>query len=366
MSEFLDFIKDFKKDVSKVAAIEESAPPPRWWTSAGNFVINKIMSGSYSGCYAQGRLTSLSGPSGAGKSYLACNAIREFQQSGGDYVVVLDSENALDDDFTSKIGVNTKEGYAYIPVESISQTSAVVSKFIKNYKSQYGEDLANAPKIMMVIDSLDMLMTETELENFSKGEFKGDQGQRSKQLKAMLRSFVQAVKHTNITMIVTNQVYRNQDLKNGLGTFIINEAVQYSLSQILLLTKLKLKDTGATVVNGIRMKIESYKTRFAKPYQTVTIEVPYDTGMDPYNGLLEVGVATGIVEKVGNSRFRMKGAEGSWFARDLANYAEDILVKVKTLDFIVPVDDDEEDMPPESTTETKRKRKNKATEEATD
>ena len=50
-------------------------------------------------------------------------------------------------------------------------------------------------------------------------------------------------------------------------------AIRYSLSQILLITKLKLKDDKESAVSGIRMKVEGFKTRFTKPFQKVTVEV---------------------------------------------------------------------------------------------
>lgn len=90
----------------------------------------------------------------------------------------------------------------------------------KGYKDENGEG-EDAPQVLILIDSLDMLMTETEVEHFDKGVTKGDQGQKNKQLKAMLRSFVQAIKHLNVSMICTSQVYKNQDILNGEGVWIV-------------------------------------------------------------------------------------------------------------------------------------------------
>jgi RecA/RadA recombinase len=357
------FISDFRKDISKIADIEDGAQPPRWWISTGNYVLNKIISGDYFKGYPQGRITSLTGPSGTGKSFLACNAIREFQQNGGEFTLVLDSENALDDDFVTKIGVKTStDVYSYVPVMTISQTQNIVSRLIKQYKEEYTNHL-EGPKVLIVIDSLDMLMTDTEEENFEKGVMKGDQGQRNKQLKAMLRSFVQAIKNTNIMMIVTNQVYKNQDVTNGEGVWIISDAVKFSLSQILLLTKLKLKDVGSSEVQGIRMKAEGYKTRFTKPYQTVTLEVPYETGMDPFSGLLESAVVLGAVEKAG-SRYRFAGEDQTWFASDTSQ-REKMLIKVKAFagSLKAQVNDDEDITEEETATEVKTKRKAKVSKE---
>ncbi len=327
----LGFLDDFKKELAKVGLREGAAPPPSQWYSIGNVVVNQIISGSVGRGVPMSRITGITGNSGSGKSFLACNIMREAQKAGA-HVVVLDSEHALDDEFVSKIGVNVDDNYTYVEVDTIPQVSKVVSKFLGGYTKEYGTsnlDNPDQPEVVIFIDSLDMLITETEGVNFAKGKTKGDQGQRNKQLKAMLRQFVQAIKHINVAMVVTDAVYRNQDLMNGEGVWIVKDAVRYALSQILLLTKLKLRDKDSRDVHGIRMKVEGFKTRFTKPYQSVTIEVPYETGMDPYNGLLDVAVDNGVVKKAGawytfgDQKFQEKTS---------ASYMEDILVKLQTMD----------------------------------
>lgn len=331
----MDFLKDFKKDIAKVGLSEGSAQPPAYLFSIGNVVVNQIMAGSVTGSIPQGRVIGIVGNSGSGKSFLACNAMREAQAAGA-HVVVLDSENALDDDFVTKIGVDVDHNYTYVGVDTIPQVQRVVSTFLTGYKKEYGdsrEDNPDQPKILFVIDSLDMLITETEGKNFAAGKTKGDQGQRNKQLKAMLRQFVQAIKHVNVSMVVTDAVYKNQDLMNGEGVWIVKDAIRFSLSQILLLTKLKLRDkVSREVVHGIRMKVEGFKTRFTKPYQSVTIEVPYETGMNQYNGLLDVAIDAGVIKKKGSRYEFVDEDEKSFYEKDFNNnlqLQEKALVKIE-------------------------------------
>lgn len=324
----MDFLKNFEKDLGSIDVTVGSGEPPRYWYSTGNYALNRIISGSFYKGIPQGRVTGLAGPSQSGKSFLGCNILREAQQQGA-HLLVIDSENALDEDFVRAIGVDPTQGYTYVSVDTIPQVTTVVSKFLKGYKAEYGDD-PNAPQVLIMIDSLDMLMTEREDDHFDKGVTKGDQGQRNKQLKAMLRTFVQKIKRLNVAVVVTSQVYKNQDVMNGEGLWIISDAVKYSLSQIVLLTKLKLKETGSTAVKGIRMKTEGYKTRFTQPFQKVVIEVPYDEGMNPLSGLLEVAVELGIVKKKG-SRYVLDGEDTTWFAKDIGDRAEEILVKAEAM-----------------------------------
>lgn len=324
----MGFLKDFDKTLEGMDGVGRSSQPPRWWINTGNHVLNKIISGSFLRGIPQGRITTLAGPSASGKSFVLGNIIREAQKAGA-YCLVVDSENALDDDFVSAIGANPEEDYGYVGVSTIAQVQKTVSAFIKGYKKDYGND-ETGPKVVIFIDSLSMLATDSELENYEKGVQKGDQGQRNKQLKAMLKLFVQDIKALNIAIVTTCQVYKNQDLLNGEGNWIVPDAVRYAASQIVLLTKLKLRDTGAKDVSGIRMKCEGFKTRFTKPFQSVTIEVPYETGMDPYNGLLDIAVDMGVLVKKG-SRVALAGDDSSWYAKEFGKYAADVLAKCESM-----------------------------------
>jgi len=360
----VDFLKGVVTDLGKDGFELGASEPPRYWYSTGNYVLNRIISGRFDRGIPQGRITSFTGPSGSGKSFNACNAMREAQKKGA-LIVVLDSENALDNEFVQKIGVDTdSDNYMYYSVSTIPECKKIVSRFTEGYRKQYGDRNPDAPELLFVIDSLDMLMTETEVSHYQKGASKGDQGQRNKQLKAMLREFVQAIKFHNIAMIITSQVYRNQDVTNGEGVWIVSDAVRYSLSQIVLLTKLKLKEDSDVI--GIRMKCESFKTRFSQPHQHVVIEVPYETGIDPYNGLLEVAVQMGEIIKKG-PRYVIKGEDTSWFAKNFSEEQAELVLSrcSKHTDVRLQANMESEEIDLTDTGSAKSKRMKKAQESIT-
>lgn len=326
----MNFTKDFNKMINKMDGITTDTSPPRYWFSSGNYVLNKIVSGNFESCIPQGRVTALAGPSGAGKSFLLANFIKQAQKEGA-YILLLDSESAFDDGFAAAIGIDVEDpNYNPIQVTTIPQVIKIVSSFIKGYKKEFGEgaEASDAPKVLIAIDSLDMLQTDTEADKYERGDANADQGQHPKQIKQMLKTFVGDLKTINASMIVTKQVYaasRDQILK-GEGVWVVNDAVRYSLSQIILITKLKLKGKDADEgITGIRMKCEAFKTRFTKPFQTVTIEVPYDTGMNPLSGLLEVAVGLGVVKKAGSYVYLDGDDKNKWYAREINDYVDRIL-----------------------------------------
>lgn len=320
----MEFMKDFIKSVEKIDGISLDSDPPKYWITTGCYNLNKIISGSFYNGIPQGRVLSLAGPSGSGKSFLLGNIIKNAQKEGVINIVV-DSERSLSDDFMQKIGVDTKhKDYMYIDVTTIDHVVKVISDFLKLYKKEYNENNESAPKVIISIDSLDMLLTEAEDENFNKGVQKGDQGQKTKQLKAMLKTIVNGIKHHNISVITTSQVYKNQDLMNGEGVWIINNAVKYCGSQTLLLTKIKLRGDDKQI-EGIKMMAEGVKTRFTKPFQKITIEVPYETGMNKYSGLLETFVAMNVLEQRGSWYYFTNDKNIKFQAKNIEQYAEKLM-----------------------------------------
>lgn len=293
----LSFLKDFKKTLSKLDNVITDFGPPKYWISTGNLALNRLISGSFSKGVPQGRITCLAGPSGAGKSFILSNIVKNAQEDGA-FVLMLDSEHALDVGYLKKIGVDVSEDkFQYAGVTTFADVVTVVSEFIQAYEKAYGRDNADSPRVVIALDSLDMLLTTTENEHFEKGEQRGDQGQRAKQAKHMLRTLVSRIKRNPMSFLITHQVYPNTDLMNGQGLWIINNAIRYSASQILLIIPAKLKEGGELV--GVRMKVETYKSRFAQTGIKTEVEVPYASGMDPYSGFLDMMEDMGVVTSAG-------------------------------------------------------------------
>lgn len=320
----MEFLKEFNSNTKKTLGVSTESLGPRFWISTGNYVINKIISGKYDGGIGQGKLAALAGPSGAGKSFLVGNIIKHAQ-SMGHGILILDSENALDEPFMRAIGADPSDDYyIYRGVSTIAQGVASVSSFLQSYRKH------NETKpFLIVIDSLDAMITESAMDAYIEGSTKGDQGQHAKQLKSMLSPFMHEIKDLNVAILCTKQVYRNQDFiesKNPITEWKFTDAIKYPFSQILLVTRLMLKDTATKKYEGIRLKVFGFKTRFTKPFQQALIEIPYDKGMDPYTGLLDVAESLGVVVRA-----------GAWYtfndkkfqAKNFASVQEEILMELK-------------------------------------
>lgn len=286
-----------------------------------------------------------------GKSFIAGNVIREAQQSGA-FNLILDSENALDEEYLTKIGVNYDETILRKRVVKITDAWSLIRAFLDGYISEYGDDLQSAPRVHITIDSLGFLMTDSDYDNAMNGEYKADQGASKKMIKDLLKKITHSVAGMNITYLCTDQVYQARSEQIMAGTAIngavLNEQVKFAFHQIAYLSRLKLKDAKTSEITGIRLKIAAAKTRFTKPFGQIELEVPYETGIDPFNGLLEVAVALGVVEKRG-ARYCIAGQERTWFAKDFGDVADEVLALCVAVgsDASINVDTGlEQDIPP--------------------
>lgn len=291
----LAFLKKFKDEVSKLDTVGVGIKKTELWLSTGNYALNRALSGDFTRGIPLSKISLFAGPSGSGKSFIAGNLCLHAQKAGY-HLVYLDSEHAIDVDYLSKIGVDVDDSkLTYISVTTIEDVNAILANFFKSYIKENGKDNMDAPKVLIVLDSLAMLSSTTEMVNYDgKGEIKGDQGQLAKRRKAMLRLAVGQLGRIPVGMILTDHVYP-QDIMMGDGAWAITNSTKFSSSIIGIVTKLKLKDEG--VVTGVRMRFETYKSRFAKLGTKVELEVPYNSGMSAFSGLIELLEESGVIAK---------------------------------------------------------------------
>jgi recombination protein RecA len=293
----MSVFEKFKTKVSKIEGIGLGDGIPKFWLDTGSFVLNKIMSGSYKKGIPQGRLTALVGPSGSGKSFVLGNIIKSAQKQDCS-VLVIDTENALDYDYLKAIGVDVnKEDFVRVSVNEVNLCINVVNTILGMYRS--GEAGENPKKLLICIDSLDFLFINSALDAYEKsGELNNDQGLHAKKLKQLLVTIMQDIQNMPVAVVATKQVYVDQT-PNAFPPFKMTESLKFPFSQIILFSRLFDRDKITKQIDGIRMKAFGWKVRFTKPFQQVELTVPYDTGLDPYDGLMQAAESLGIIKRNG-------------------------------------------------------------------
>jgi RecA/RadA recombinase len=183
----------------------------------------------------------------------------------------------------------------------IDDVAKTISTFMSDYKA-----LANGerPKVLFVIDSLGMLLTPTDVNQFDAGDMKGDMGRKPKALTALVRNCVNMFGSYNVGLVCTNHTYASQDMFDPDDKISGGQGFIYASSIVVAMRKLKLKEdedgTKISEVKGIRAACKIMKTRYAKPFETLQIKIPYETGMNPYSGLLDLFEKNELLTKEGN------------------------------------------------------------------
>ncbi len=300
-------VSKFRKSITKaVPGLSVGFNDPDTWISTGNYTLNKLISGDFSKGIPLGKVTVLAGESGAGKSYIAAGNIVKAAQEQGIFVVLIDTENALDEKWLHALDVDTSdEKLLKLNMSMIDDVAKTVSDFMKDYKAEYADkEKEDRPKVLFVIDSLGMMLTPTDVDQFNKGDMKGDLGRKPKALTALVRNTVNMFGEFNVGMLCTNHTYASQDMFDPDDKISGGQGFIYASSIVIAMRKLKLKvdadGNKTSQVHGIRAACKVMKTRYAKPFESVQVEIPYETGMSPYSGLVDFFEAKGVLKKVGN------------------------------------------------------------------
>ena len=275
---------------------------PTDWVSTGNYALNYLVSGDFHKGIPLGKVTVFAGESGSGKSYFCAGNIVKAAQDQGIFVVLVDSENALDEDWLQRLDVDTSESKLLkLNMSMIDDVAKTISVFMNDYKAMTEEE---RPKVLFVIDSLGMLLTPTDVDQFGKGDLKGDMGRKPKALTALVRNCVNMFGSHNVGMVCTNHTYASQDMFDPDDKISGGQGFIYASSIVVAMKKLKLKEdedgNKVSDVRGIRAACKVMKTRYAKPFEGVQVKIPYETGMNPYSGLVDLFEKKGILSKDGN------------------------------------------------------------------
>jgi RecA/RadA recombinase len=187
----------------------------------------------------------------------------------------------------------------------VDDVAKIVHEFVTDYKANHMDvPAADRPKILFIVDSIGMLLTPTEVNQFQAGDMKGDMGRKAKQLKAFVSNCVNMFGDLNMGMVVTNHTYASQDMFDPDDKISGGSGFIFASSIVVAMKKYKLKedDEGnkTSEVNGIRATCKVVKTRYSKPFESIKIDIPWETGMNPISGLFDLFEKSGVLVKEGN------------------------------------------------------------------
>ena len=329
-----DFSK-IRKNRNKRLGLRAGFDDPITWIDTGNYALNKMISGHFDRGVPLGGVTVFAGEPASGKSYLVSgNIVRDALAKGVD-VVIIDTEDALKKTWMGNLGVDTDHPNLHKEVcSTVNDVANCIHEYTDPYIAAFKETpRAEHTKILFVIDSLGMLQTETEIDQFEKHDLKGDKGIKAKALKALVANCIRLFSGYELGMVATNHTYKSQntyvpeDVISGGNGFLFAASIVVSMNK----NKLRENEAGKKVkeVLGIRSKLKCVKSRYAKPFEEIEVTIPYNTGMSRYSGLFDMSEQKGIFVKEGN-RYRYVSADGTehkLFRKDMTPEFYDMVIR---------------------------------------
>lgn len=311
----------FRKHVNSKLGIADGYHDPKVWLDTGSYALNKMISGDFFKGVPLGKVTVFAGESGAGKSYIVAGNLVRSAQKAGILPVILDSEYALDEQWLKNLGVDTDPSKLIrIPVALVDDVASIVNDFMAQYLADYAKVSDDERQgVLFIVDSLGMLSTPTEVDQFNKGDMKGDMGRKARQLKALVTQCLKIMGPHKVGLVATNHTYKSQDMYNPDDVISGGVGFIYASSIVVAMRKGKLKDAKTKEINGIVSKMKCVKSRYAKPFEEVEVEIPYTTGMNPYSGLFDMFVDAEMISAAG-SWYTYEAKDGTVYKQQGQNF----------------------------------------------
>ena len=291
------------------------------WVSTGSPMLDLAIANRPNGGLPVGRITEITGLEGSGKSLLAAHAIADTQKKGG-YGVYIDTENAMNQDFLTAIGVDIKK-MLYVPLETVEDIFEAIDSIIESIRAADGSE---KKLVTIVVDSVAGATTKVELA--ADYDQAGYATQKAIIISKAMRKVTNLIGRERICLIFTNQLRTRMGVSFGdPWTTSGGKAIAFHSSCRLRLKQmgqLKSKVGGIDQVVGIKTRAQVIKNRMGPPLRSIDYDIYFDSGIDNYGSWLEM-----------MKNYKLVTQSGAWYTYIDKQTGEEIKFQTKNFEEIL-------------------------------
>ena len=280
-------------DVAFILGKGDSPPETKEWLSTGSTILDTIISNNIDadGGIPVGKLVEISGEAATGKSLLSYMILKDCQDKGG-IPVLIDTENAANEDFLRLIGLEfyPEGSLVYIQVDSIEGVFKAIEDIIRRIRENDKDKLC-----CIVWDSVAGTSTDAEIQ--------GDYGDATVGLAARLigqglRKIIRFIGTQRVSLVFLNQI------RQKIGVFFGDDTVTpggkaipfFAAVRVRLYSGGKVKAGKDVLGVGIRPKI--VKNRMGPPHREADLKMYFNRGLIDEEGWLDVLLKFGKAKKI--------------------------------------------------------------------
>jgi recombination protein RecA len=261
--------------------------------STGNTMLDIAISNRPHGGIAAGRITELTGLEASGKSLVGASLIATTQKRGG-VAVLIDTENAVNDEFFQAVGVDMKK-LVYVQHDTVEDIFDSIVNIIEKVRAAAKKDKL----VTIVVDSVAAASTKTEMAaDFNKD---GYATAKSIIISKAMRKITNLLGREKIALVFTNQLRLKMNAPAFSDPYTTSggKAIGFHASTRIRLSQIgKLKDSAGNII-GITTKAVITKNRLGPPYREAEFNIYFNRGIDDYSSWLDVLKENGIIKQAG-------------------------------------------------------------------
>lgn len=260
--------------------------------------INLALSGSFDGGLYPG-ITLLAGPAAHFKTLFGLVMMKAYLDENPEAICLYyDTEFGATPDYVEAAGVDTSR-VIHIPLTNIEELKFEMVNQLEALKADNAKR-KNKDKVFIFIDSIGNIASKKEIDDALSESSKADMT-RAKQLKSLFRMITPYVKMMKLPCVAINHTYQTQEM---FSRVVVSGGTGPYYSSDTIWTISKSQEKNAKGLQGYRFNVTIYKSRFVKEKSKIPVIVHFETGIDPYSGLLDIAQLSGHVKKPANGKYQ--------------------------------------------------------------